>query len=50
VWVNLAFNRAKKYNEPTGMAIGGMVLSGIAVALALVIFLFMGAAMSGLGQ
>jgi hypothetical protein len=46
----LAFNRAKTYNEPTGMAMGGMIVSGIATALGLLLLLFLGTlTMGGLG-
>jgi hypothetical protein len=43
----LAFQRAKTYNEPTGMALAGLIISGAAVAFGALWFLFMGAAMSG---
>jgi hypothetical protein len=41
----LAFNRAKRYSEPTGMAIGGLVVSGVAFAFGALWFIFFGWAM-----
>jgi hypothetical protein len=46
----LAYNRAKKYNEPTGMAVGGMVVSGLAFAFGSLWFIFFGFAMMSGGN